>query len=121
MLHTGIFPALLKIAKVTPIYKKDDEIIISNYRPISLLPVISKYFENVIFIQTYEYFQREKLFNEGEYGFRNGHSTEVSALEIVDKLITDMDKVQTPINIYLDLSKAFDTLNHDILLHKLEE
>ncbi len=120
MLHTGIFPDLLKIAKVTPIYKKDDETILSNYRPISLLLVISKFFEKVIFSQTYEYFQREKLFYEGQYGFRKGHSTEFAALETVDKLITDMDKGETPFNIYLDLSKAFDTLNHDILLHKLE-
>ncbi len=75
MLHTGIFPDLLKIAKVTPIYKKDDESIFSNYRPISLIPVISKSFEKVIFIHTYEYFEKEKVFYEGQYGFRKGHST----------------------------------------------
>ncbi len=61
MLHTGIFLDLLKIAKVTPIFKKDDETIFSNYRPISLLPVISKLFEKVIFSPTYEFFQKDKL------------------------------------------------------------
>ncbi len=75
MFHTGIFPDLLKIAKFTPIYKKDGETIFAIYRPMSLLPVISKTFEKVIFIQTYEYFQREKLFYESQNGFRIGHST----------------------------------------------
>ncbi len=105
-LHTGFFPDLLKIAKVTPIFKKDDETIFSNYRPISLLPVISKLFEKVIISQTYYFFQNEKLFYCSQYGFRNKHSTELAALEIVDRLLTDIDNGETPINIYLDLSKA---------------
>jgi hypothetical protein len=120
MLNTGIFPNLLKIAKVTPIYKKGDETDFSNYRPISLLPALSKIFEKVIFNQTYEYFTQEKLFYESQYGFRNKHSTEYAALEIVDRLMTEMDKNETPINIYLDLSKAFDTLDHNTLIQKLE-
>ena len=89
----------------------------SNYRPISLLPAI---FGRVIFNQTYDFFQKENLFYDGQYGFRNKHSTEFAALEIVDRLITDIDNGKTPINIYLDLSKAFDTLDHKILLNKLE-
>ncbi len=120
MLHTGVFPDLLNIARVTPIYKKDDETNFSNYQPISLLPAISKYFQKVIFSQTYDFFHKEKLFYESQYYFRNKHSTELAVLEIVDRLITEMDNGETPINIYLDLSNAFDTLNHNILLHKLE-
>ncbi len=81
MLHTGIFPDLLKIANVTPIFKKDDETIFSNYRPILLLPVISKLFEKVIFSQTYDFFQKEKLFHDSQYDFRNKHSTELAALD----------------------------------------
>ncbi len=61
MLHTGVFPDVLKIARVTPIYKKDDETNFSNYQPISLLPAISKLFEKVIFSQIYNFFHREKL------------------------------------------------------------
>ncbi len=79
MLHTGILSDLLKNAKVTPIFKKDDETIFSNYRLISLLPVISKLFEKVIFSQTYDFFQKEKLFYGGQYGFRNKHSTEIGS------------------------------------------
>ncbi len=107
MLNTGIFPDLLKIAKISPIYKKDDETEFSNYRPISLLPTISKIFEKVISTQTYEYFTKQKLFYKSQYGFRNEHSTEYAALQIVDRLMTEMYKNETPIIIYLDLSKAF--------------
>ncbi len=116
MLNTGIFPEKLKIAKVTPVHKKDDDTLFTNYRPISLLPALSKIFEKVIFQQIYEYFNTKKLFYNSQYGFRTEHSTEYAALELVDRVITEMDKKDIPINIFLDLSKAFDTLDHNILL-----
>ena len=108
MINTGIFPDKLKIAKVIPIYKKGD------YRPMSLLPSIFKVFEKVIFKQLYSYFENEKIFNAGQYGFKSGHSTELAVLEIIDRITIDMDNGKIPINIYLDLSKAFDTLDHSI-------
>ena len=119
MLLTGIFSDRLKLAKVKPIFKKDDKNSFTNYRPISLLPSISNIFEKVIYDQLYAYFQNNNLFSPNQYGFRSNHSTELTCLEIVDRIIQHLDNKKTPINIYLDLSKAFDTINHPILINKL--
>ena len=73
VIHTGIFPEQLKIAKVIPIYKKDDDTIFSNYRPISILPAISKIIEKVIYGQMYCYFSQNKLFSDSQYGFMHEH------------------------------------------------
>ena len=106
----------MKLAKVIPIYKKDDPTQVTNYRPISLQPVLSKVVEKTIAKQLSEYFEENKLFNQNQFGFRTGHSTEHAALELVDKITSQMDNNETPINICLDLSKAFDTIDHNILL-----
>jgi hypothetical protein len=120
ILSTGNFPNKLKLAKVIPIFKKDDQFNCNNYRPISLLPSISKVVERVVHIQLHEYFTEHNLYYTGQYGFRKEHSTELALLELVDRITTDMDKNEIPLNIYLDLSKAFDTLDHTILIKKLQ-
>ena len=120
MLNMGVFPDLLKISKVIPIYKKEDDTMFSNYRPISLLPSISKIFEKVIMEQLTTYLNKNNLIHKHQYGFRKNHSTEYASLHIVDYLNYEMDKNRTPTNIYLDLSKAFDSLSHYILLNKLQ-
>ncbi len=83
------------------------------------MPGISKIFEKFIFKQLYEFFQANKLFYNSQYGFRAEHSTEFAALEVIDRIMVEMDKSHIPTNIYFDLSKAFDTLDHNILLDKL--
>ena len=118
-LHTGIFPDKLKIAKVISIYKKGSLNDVSNYRPISLLPSISKIFDNFIFIQLSTYLNEHKLLHDSQYGFRKGHSTELASIELIDRITQDLDKGKIPISIFLDLWKAFNTLDHDILLQKL--
>ena len=118
MFTMGLFPKRLKIEKVKPLFKKDDESILSNYRPISLLPAISKIFEKAIYLQTYEYFCENNPFTPSQYGFRKGHSTEYAGLEVVEKIIEQMDKCNISVNIYLYLEKAFDTIDHHILLEK---
>ena len=119
MLRVGIFPDLLKISKVVPVYKKDDNTNLSNYRPISLLPSMSKIFEKVILEQLFTYLEDNNLIHRHQYGFRKHHSTEYAALHIVDYLYYKLDLKKIPINLYLDLSKAFDSLSHEILLRKL--
>ena len=119
-LCTGIFPTKLKLAKVLPLFKnKGDCHLFDNYRPISLLPTISKVFEKVVHKQLYEYFTENDLFYKSQYGYRKGHSTELAAIELADRLSQYLDKGEIPIAIFLDLSKAFDTLDHKILLSKL--
>ena len=90
----------------------------TNYRPISLLPIFSKVIEKVIGIQINDFFVENKFFNH-QYGFRSGHSTELAALELTDRIISALDNHNPPLNIFLDLSKAFDTLDHTILSDKL--
>ena len=84
---TGVFPDKLKIAKVVPLYKKDDKTPIETYRPVSILPAISKVIEKSMFRQIYEYFTINYLFYKGQYGFRQKHSTEFAAYELLDRVI----------------------------------
>ena len=79
-----------------------------------------KGFKRFLHDQLYKYFTEHKLFFDNQYGFRRNHSTEHAAMEIVDRIVNSMDKGEVPLNIYLDLSKSFDTLDHEILLCKLE-
>ena len=122
-LETGIFPDALKVAKVKPLFKKGDNCCLNNYRPISLLPTISKIFERVMYTQLYYYFNVNNLLSEQQYGFRSQHTTELASVKLVDFILKEMDNIRDikiPASIFLDLSKAFDTLNFDILLRKLQ-
>ena len=118
-LLTGIFPNNLKIAKVIPLFKKDNPSLVDNYRPISLLSSLSKLFEKIVFGQVFKYFTDNGLFHILQYGFREGHSTETATLDLSDRIINALDNNETPLAIFMDLSKAFDTLDHNILLSKL--
>ena len=109
-LETGIFPSKLKVAKVIPILKRGDETIFDNYRPISILPAISKVFERIIFNQIHNYFHVNDLYFCSQYGFRKEHSTELAVLEIVDRITQHLDKGTTPIKGALYNSNTMPTV-----------
>ena len=119
MLKTGIFPDSFKTSKIVPLFKKGDHGLLTNYRPISLLPTISKVFERVIYDQMYLYFNNNNLLADEQFGFRKNHSTEYAAIKLVDHISNEMESGKTLVTLFIDLSKAFDTLSFDILLKKL--
>ena len=120
MLFTGTFPSLLKTALIKPIYKKGDKNNIKNYRPIALLNNISKIFEKVINDRLMTFLEREKLLSDFQSGFRQGKSTIRAVYQALYKVIESMNNGKPTVAMYLDLSKAFDSVDHDVLLLKLE-
>ena len=120
MITTGIFPDSFKKSKITPLFKKGDQSLLLNYRPISLLP-ISKVFERILFDQMYmyTYFNTNSLLAEQQYGFRKNHSTEYAAIKLVDHVSKEMESGKIPCALYINLSKAFHTLSFDIIIGKL--
>ena len=116
----GKFPDELKLAKVLPIYKNEDEQMIQNYRPISVLPFFSKIFEKIISIYITDFIEENGLLYSNQFGFRKSHGTNHAIISLVEKVSKALDTGKFVIGIFLDLRKAFDTVNHDILIKKLE-
>ena len=107
------------LAKVTPIFKKGSKADLNNYRPISVLPIVPKLFEKIIYQQLYDYLDKNKLLNTYQSGFRSLHSTMTALLETTNNWSINIDKGLLNGVVYIDLKKAFDTIDHAILLRKL--
>ena len=117
-IKNGVFPDELKLAEVIPLFKKADPFDKSNYRPVSLLSHMSKVFERIIYNQINEYI--EPFLSNLLTGFRKNHNTQHSLLKMLESFKEALDKGNSVSAIFMDLSKAFDTLNHDLLIAKLE-
>ena len=120
-LQFGTVPTEMKKAKVLPIHKADDTKLIKNYRPISLLPAFSKILEKIVYKRLYKFLTEHKLLSQCQYGFRKSLSTELAIKEFQDRVVKHLKDKKNCLGLFLDLSKAFDTLQHDILLSKLEK
>ena len=116
----GVFPNELKIAKVIPLFKSGDSMMFSNYRPVSVLPVFSKILERLIYTRLLSFIKEHHILYIYQFGFRSAHSPELALLFLVDKLSDALEKGDYVLGLFLDFSKAFDTVNHNILFQKLE-
>jgi retron-type reverse transcriptase len=116
----GIVPSNFKIANVLPIYKNGSPTSTCNYRPISLLSVFNKLLEKLMSNRLLDFIQRKAILFDNQFGFRAKHSTDFAVLSIIDKIQKAIDERDFSCGIFLDLSKAFDTVNHEILIKKLE-
>ena len=116
----GVFPSNQKTAQVIPIHKGGSKTDVSNYRPISILPALSKVFERLMNTRLTSYLETNCILNKSQFGFRKGLSTSDAILEFLDHAYSSLDSKKHLIAIFLDLSKAFDTIDHTILLNKLQ-
>ena len=118
-LSSGVFPDALKIAKVVPIFKMGDTKQVANYRPISVLSNISKIFEKLVYVRLNKYLTENHILHQNQFGFRPKLSTCLALLQLVDELTQSIDAGNVTVGVFVDLAKAFDTVDHAILLGKL--
>lgn len=118
---TGNFPKLWKHMLISPTFKSGDIDDISNFRPISLLPILSKILEKIVSNQLCAFLERHNLISQTQHGFRSRLSTETALLQVTDLIYKNIDSNKLSLLVLCDLSKAFDSVHHDILLRKLAD
>ena len=109
-----------KIAKVTPFYKADDKSDLSNYRPIYVLSCFSKILEQIMYNRLYQHLTENKILYPKQISFQAGHLTEHAIVQLVDQILESFEYNKYTVGVFIDLSRAFDTVDHSILLKKLE-
>ena len=118
-LTQGFFPDAMKIARVVPIFKAGDQTCIQNYRPVSILPLFSKLFERLMYNRILKFISLHNILYKYQFGFREGYSTNMALIALIDKILEAIDSGEMVIGVLLDFKKAFDTVNHSVLLNKL--
>ena len=118
MYYVQEYSRSLKIAKIIPLFKNGSENDITNYRPISILPCFSKNLEKIIHNRLLSFLSVHNLLNKEQYGFRKKHSTIMALLDMHDEISHAIERKEVSVGVFLDLSKAFDTINHLILINK---
>ena len=111
-LHDGTVPALWKVARVSPLHKTDDKLLVENYSPISVLPALSKVMERIVHTQLSIHLDQPGYINKHQYGFRRGQSTQQTIVELNDWVLEVMDGGKVTGLLFVDISKEFDSLNH---------
>ena len=119
-LEQGVFPTHLKTAKVIPLFKTGSRTDVSNYRPISLLPAFSKIYEKIMLTRLTDHLKKNKILYSSQYGFRSSHSCDHTILEAQNTITNALERKKVAALLLLDFSKAFDMVDHSILLQKLE-
>ena len=120
-IKTGIFPTNMKTAEVVPLHKNGSREDKNNYRPISLLLTISKLLEKIVYKWVYAFLDSTNQLYNSQYGFRADHSCSQAISELVGEVAKNTEKNHTTCSIFIDLSKAFDTLEHTTVIQKLEQ
>ena len=118
-INSGIFPSQWKTAKVIPLLKSGDSLNPKNYRPVAMLPILSKVLEKVVFCQVSEYMEENGLMHPNHHGFRRNHSTATCLIQLYDRWVAALEEKKFTGVCYLDLSAAFDVVNHSLLVEKL--
>ena len=118
-LTKGIFPQELKRANVIPLYKSRNQMSVNNFRPVSVLPVFSKIYEKVVYKRLYDYIVLHNILYDNQFGFREKHSSYMALITLINHLSEALERGEAVIGLFLDFSKAFDTVDHEILLVKL--